>query len=343
MPNPVQQGGIGLGNVNRAFQNKVFDLAGQRDQVGLRPGANAHNLMYVPANVVNGDTITIGDDTYEVDIINTDSSVNTNVALNGTDTISLVTTATAPATAISVGDVIKIESEFLLVLRKVSTTSYVCFRAYAGSAIASHLTNQDVIVSDSVPTGGHISIPLVTTLTPAAFAISFAAVFNYETPAQETTTTRTQTEGEDFTAYSLGTKTAILIVANEPGVNVTATTEDFSASTDNVWANATMVGGLDPAIARSESVSRAVTSAEELDGYMFFAFPFTVRSVTVEMIITATGQRVYFSGEVLIGFAETTTEVLPATIVTIANVGPASTSYIVGFAATNTLTLTAWE
>lgn len=317
-----------------------------RDSIARRSGVRAMNVMYVPANVVNGDTITIDGETYELDIINTDSSVNTantddTGPLNATDTVSLVTTTAAPGTAISVGDVIRIENELLLVLRKISTTQYVCARAYAGSAIATHVKNTDVFVSDSVPT--NVSIPLVTTLTPAAFAIAFVAVFNYAPPDGESAPARAGSQSATFIAYSLGTKLQVLLLAVDAGVNVAATTEEFANSTDNVWANATMVGGKDPAVAGVEASERAVTAAEELAGELHFAFPFAVRSAVVQVRVTATGQRVSFTGQVIVAYAETTTEVLPSSIVTVKNTGPASTAYITGFDSTMTVTIIAFE
>lgn len=311
-----------------------------------RPGVRAVNTLYTPANLVNGDTITIGADTYEVDIINTDSGVNTHTvtgALLGTGTVASVTLTAAPATALAAGDVIRIENELMLILRVISTTNVVVARAYAGSSIATHAANTDVFVSDSAP-ADNISVPLVTTLTPAIFGPAFEAVFNWTPPTGEDAPERTQTEGvSNLVAYDLGSKLYMLFVAQEPGVNVTATTEDFSNSTDNVWANATMVGGQDALVGGVEIAGRAVTSAEELAGDMHFAFPFTVRAVVIQMFVTATGQKVDFTGDVVIAYAETTTEVLPATIVTVRNTGPASTAYITPFASTHTINVIAFE
>jgi hypothetical protein len=321
-------------------------------QVGTRPGANASNMLQVPANVANGDTITIGDDVFEVDIINTDSAVNTandddTGPLNNTDTVSLVTLGAAPATAISAGDVIKIESEMMLVLRKLSTTQYVVYRAYAGTSIATHAKDLDVIVSDSVPT--NISVPLVTTLTPAAFGPAFAAVLNWEPPADESAPARTATigvtanaDGHTFTAYSLGAGQEILVAADTAGADTTATTEDFSNSTDNVWANATMVGGVDAGVTGHEVQVRTATAAEELAGRMVFFFPFTVRAAAVR-VRTSAGVVKAFTGTVLVGTNETTGEALPDSTVQVRNVGAASTAYAVVFAATDVLEVEAWE
>ena len=352
MADPSTKGGIKVRNLHKSLRDRLFAASGQKTKVGLRPGACAFAQLYVPANVVNGDPITIGADTFEVDIINTDSAVNTanaaEGALNGTDTQSLVTLGAAPATAISAGDVIRIENELMLVVRKLTTTTYVVYRRYAGSTEATHAQNLDVFVSDSVPT--NISIPLVTTLTPAAFSPAFVGVFNWSKAAGDVRPARTATEGASKTA-GLGARTAmptvglgpgaagqtVLIVNNNPGVDTTAVSEDFANSTDNVWVAATFTGGLAAAVVGAEMVERVPTSAEVLGGEMHFPFGFTVRSVLAMMRITSTGEQLAFNGLVLIGYAESTDATLPTTIVTLRNVGPASTAYITEFATTHTV------
>lgn len=332
--------GIAQRNLDYAVQDLLLNAAGQADQVALRPGANAHNVMYVPANVVNGDTITIGDDEFEVDIINTDTTINLSGAMDGTsDPVLLTASATLAKVA---GNLLKLDNEILKIITKVDTTHFVCARARCGTAIATHVDTSDIIGSDADPT---VTIPvgLVTTLTPAAFSQAFAAEFNNAKSGTTRLTVLASTEFANFTAYALGTKNQVLVVANEPGVDTTATTEDFANSTDNVWANATMVGGLDAAVAKCESVSRVPTAAEELAGYLHFIFPFTVRTVSVEMVITASGLRVPFTGEVLVGFAETTTEVLPGTVVTLVNTGAASTAYANVWSVSTTVSITAFE
>lgn len=319
--------------------------------LAYRPGVCAQNVLYVPANVVDGDTITFKGTTFEVDIINTDSGVNTHAAtgaLNGTDRESQVILASAPVTPLVVGQVLRIESEMLKVLRVNSTTLIAVQRGYAGTTIATHAANTDVFVSNANP-ATNVQIPLVTTLTPVAFCAAFVAVFN-ALPAGGIRPTSQATPAaiyEHYRAYpgvlGLDAGQQIVIVALQAGVDATATTEEFTASTDNVWGAATMTGGVDPGVAAFEVSRRVPTAAEELQGEMHFAFPFTVRDARVEMVVTATGQRVSFGGEVHIGYVESTDATMPGTVVTLRNQGPASTAYITGFAATNTVSVLATE
>jgi hypothetical protein len=326
-------------------------------KIGTRPGVRALNVLNVGADVVNGDVLAVqyvypgaaSYKTFEVDIINTDSAVNTaNTAagaLAGTGTHALVTLGGAPATAISVGDVIRIENELLLVMRKLSTLLYVVARAYAGTTIAAHAQDLDVFVSDSVPPA-NISVPLVTTLTAAAFAAAFVAVFNWAPPAGESAPVRTTPHVGRYTAMptvGLGAGAEILIVGDDAGVDVTVCSEEFANSTDNVWANAGLVGGVDPGVLAFEVASRVPNATEFLLGEMHFAFPFTVRTVLVTVRVTATGIIKAFLGTVLIGYGESTAAQLASNIVTIRNVGAASTAYAAEFTTTDTVQVHAAE
>ena len=350
------RGGIKVESLHKSLVARLLPDLGegvaaneaQAARIGTRPGVRAMNSLVVPASVVNGDTIVFGSSTFEVDIINTDLAVNTaNTAagaLAGTGTHALVTLGAAPATAVAAGQVHRIENELLLVLRVLTTTTYVVARAYGGSAIAAHAQNLDVFGSDANP-ASNISVPLVTTLTPAAFAPAFVATFNFTPPTGEDRPARTSDLIDDYTALptvGLDAGQQILVVANEAGVDVTATTEEFANSTDNVWANATLVGGVDPGVAASESSSRVVTASEDLQGEMHFFFPFTVRTAVVSVRTTA-GVIKSFAGTILIAQVESTDATLPAGAVSIQNVGAASTAYAAPFAATDVVTVTAFE
>lgn len=321
--------------------------------VAQRPGTKALAVLYVPANLVNGDVFTVAGVTFEVDIINTDSGVNTanddvTGPLSASESVSLLTTTAAPATAINAGDLLAVESEMMKVLRKLSTTQYVVARGRCGTAIAAHAKNLDVIVSDAAP-AANVPVGLVTTLTPAAFAPAAVEEFLNAAAGAERATAKAPTAAvsDAYTPVAIALNGTvggqIIFIANEPGVDAAAVSEEFTNSTDNVWGAATFTGGLDAAVGGLECVSRVATASEELAGEMHFAFPFTVREVIVAMEVDSTGQRVFFSGAVKKAYVESTDVTLPATVVTLRNVGPASTAYITGFASTHRVTVLAFE
>lgn len=350
MEDQSQYGGIRLKSLAKEVVDRLLEGREDSGQVALRPGTKAIAELYMPANLVNGDTIVVGADTFEVDIINTDSGVNTantddTGPLNDTDAVSLVTLTAAPATAIAAGNLYRIENEIIKCTRVISTTQFVAIRGRCGTTIATHVKNTDVYASDAAP-ATNIPVGLVTTLTPAVFGPAFVEEFNNAVAAGERATAKASTEYANFTAVpslGLGVGQVVILIANEAGVDVTATTEDFANSTDNVWGAATFTRGLAPSSGRVESIEVVPTAAEELVGEMHVAFPFTVRTVIVQMRITATGQQVAFTGAVHKGYVESTDVVLPSTVVSLRNVGPASTAYITPFAATHTVTITAFE
>lgn len=351
MQEQSQYGGIKLTSLAKEVVDRLLQGTGDYAKVGTRPGACAIALLNLPANLVNGDVLTIEGVTFEVDIINTDSGVNSADsaagALNGTDDTSLVTLAAAPATAINAGDLIRIENEIMKVMRKLSTTQYVVKRGRCGTTIAAHLQNLDVFVSDAVITSGNIPVGLVTTLTPAVFGPALVQEFNnlargaFERPVAKAAPTTLTDAWLAHPALSAGQQ--ILFTKRTAGADVTALSEEFSNSTDNVWSAATNTGGQAAGVLASEAVQRVPTAVEELLGEMHFAFPFTVRQAQIAMRITATGQRVFFNGALQLGYVESTDATLPGTIVTVRNQGPASTAYITPFSVSHTVEIYAFE
>lgn len=341
-------GGIGIDNLSPTLASLIpdavtslHDSAGSAIQVSeamaVRPGVRASNTLYLPADVVDADLITVGDDTFEVSIVNTDTTRNLNGALDGTSDPVMVTLAAAPGVALTAGDLIRVENEILKVLQATPATfQYVCARARCGTVIAAHIDGSDVYQAAAPVTAGHIPVGLVATLTTAVFGPAFVAEFNNALAGVQRATAKASTEYVNFTAYSLASKGQVLVVANYPGVNVTACTEDFANSTDNVWANATMVGGYDPGVLGSELAVHAVTAAEALSGQIHIPFPFSVRECIVQFRITATGIPVAWDGQIVKGYAETTTEVLPDKIVSLLNEFASSTAYHTVFDSTMT-------
>jgi hypothetical protein len=347
----AEAGGIKIRNLHAEVQARLLAESGLAAMTATRPGVRASVVLNLPANVANGDVFTVDGTTFEIDIINTDSGVNTVDSALGVladEAVSLLTLSAAPATAIDAGNLVRVESEIMKVARKLSTTQYVVIRGRCGTAIAAHLQNLDVIVSDAAP-ASNVPVGLVTTLTPAVAGPAIIEEFNNLAAGGERATAKAPptTLTDEFqalpSALGLGAGQEILFVAREAGANLAAVSEEFANSTDNVWSAATFTGGVDPAVLGVAVAVRVPTAVEELLGQMHVALPFTPRAIIVEMKITSTGQRVFFNGAVLNGYVESTDATLPATIVTLRNVGPASTAYITPFAVTHTITVIALE
>jgi hypothetical protein len=347
----AETGGIKIRNLHAEVQARLLAESGLAAMTATRPGVRASNVLNLPANVANGDVFTVDGTTFEIDIINTDSGVNTVDAAAGAladEAVSLVTLSAAPATPILAGALIRVENEIMKVSRKLSTTQYVVIRGRCGTTIATHLQNLDVFVSDAAP-ASNVPVGLVTTLTPAVAGPAIIEEFNNLAAGAERASSLAPptTLTDEFQALpaSLGLDAGqqILFVAREAGANTAAVSEEFANSTDNVWSAATFTGGVDAAVLGVAVAVRVPTAVEELLGELHVAFPFTPRAVTVEMTITATGQRVFFAGQVHIGYIESTDAVLPDTIVTLRNEGAASTAYIAPFSVSHTVKVIAYE
>lgn len=338
-------GGIQIGNLDPslaklipdAVASTVYQSGKQVNEVlAVRPGVCASQVLTIQANVTNGDLITVGTDVFEVDIVNTDTSTTNSGAIDGTSDPVLVTLAAAASLTIAAGDLIRIGTEIMKVITAVDTKNFVVARGRCGTTKASHLTGQQVFQSDSAPT--NIPVGLVTTLTAAVFGPAFAAEFNNAKSGTTRLTAKASTQFANFTAYSLQSGIEIVIVANTPGANTTATTDDMANSTDSVWGGTTVLGGVDSGIKAVAAVIHTFTAVEELVGQAHVAFPFTVASVHVQIRDGTTGQPIAFTGQIKINNTGLTDH-----IVSIINTGPASTAYITPFAAGQKATVVAFQ
>lgn len=318
---------VEVDDISSAFQGRIFDAANRKDRIVLFPGAKAQALLQVASNVADGETVTIGTNVFEVDIINTDSGVNTaNTAAGALDNVSnpaLVTLGAAPATAIVAGEFLRIENEMLKVLRVLSTTTFVVARARGGTAIAAHAQNLDVFVSNAVP--ANIPVPLVITLTPTAFTAALVAEINNALAGIERAVAKASTIYASVVA-SAPTVNEVLIVGASVGVLALATTETL-AGANNAWSAATMTGGLAVGLKKVLRVSRVPTAVEVAVGKMYFPIDFTPSVVIVQVRVTATGVPVAWVGA----------KILAANLITIDNSGATD------WAATDTVDVVAYE
>jgi hypothetical protein len=302
----------------------IFDALGIQDKVAYCPGAYAGNVLSVPADVVDGETVVIGADTYIVDIINTDLTENTVGALDdGSGGLSLVT-ATGVHGRVA-GDLIRIENEIMKVVRVPSTTTMVCARGRCGTTAATHVTASDIYVSDAVH-ATFIPVGLVATLTPTVFTAALVQEINNAKAGDERATAKASTVYSAITA-SLNGVNEVHIKGNTVGVLALATTETL-AGANNEWMAATMFGGVAAGRRRFQTfTARVPTAAEVTLAKMFFFTTFTPTFGVVRMTTTATGLVLAYDGEMTFG----------AGFALLENGGA------VDFATTSTIELTVWE
>jgi hypothetical protein len=235
-------------------------------------GRKAVNVLRLAANVVSQETVTIGADVFEVNVVNTDTTVNVGggeLAV-GTPSISQITIA---AHGLAVGDLIRVENEIMKVIGVVSVNKVTVRRGHSATVIATHADATDIFKAGTAAAAGRIEVGVVATLTPTVFGAALVAVINTEGTAGVTATAISANE--------------VLITANTAGAVVTACTETLSGA-NNVWAAAAMYGGR-AAGQRRVSVQRRVPNATEVAlGNMHFVFDFAPVSVSARVVTTAT-------------------------------------------------------
>jgi len=281
------RGGVDLGNLSQAVHNRLLPAGAVAANFAQQPGARAMNILRVAANVVEGETVLIGGNTFEVDIVNTDTGVNTAAGEwnNVLDPIQVTVTAHA----LVAGDLLRVENEIVKIMRVIDANTLVVARGRCGTTTATHADGLDIFKS-ATPPASNIPVGLVTTLTPAVFTPALADEINnpLTVTSKERVTAKASTIFGQVQATSLQAGVEMLLEAVSAGVLALATTETL-AGVNNAWSNATMVGGLAGANAKHQFVKRVPTADEVALGFMRFSFPFTPAKVVVAVIITASG------------------------------------------------------
>ncbi len=199
------------------------------------PEAPATNHLFLAANVISAETVTVGADVYEVEIVNTDSTDNT----QGGDFVPLtdplvvvdaVTNYPNVFAAVVVGSLIRIGTEIMRVTDK-GAADLTFQRGVSGTTTATHANAADIFIGNGIAGGSTVAVGLVTTLTPAAFKAAFLDDFNSETT-------------EAFTASSVGTGVTITADADGTASNGVATTETLTGAGNN-WQSGSTFGGRD--------------------------------------------------------------------------------------------------
>lgn len=232
-------------------------------------GGVAMNVLRLASNVANGERIVIGSDTFEIDIINTDSTINTTAAL-----VSETETVLAMADhGLVTGNLLRIENEICRVKKVIDEDTIVIQRGVSGTTIATHVTDSDIYVSDAAPAAPLIPIGLVTTLTPTAAAPAIVDTINdYNTGG--------------VAAYSVSVNEIVIQTREGKLPRLLPTTETL-AGANNEWAAAAMYGSVVTEVRGVALAQRAANATEAALDHMLFNFPFTVTSYMVQVRTSA--------------------------------------------------------
>lgn len=242
----------------------------------------AMNVLRLAANVANGEQIVIGNDTFEIDIINTDSNVNTSEALNATDTETVLVMAAHGRVA---GNLLRIENEIVRVKSVVDASTIVIARGSAGTTKATHVSGSDIYQSDAAPAAPLIPIGLVTTLTPTAAA-----------PAIVDTINDLNTGG--VFAYSVSVNEIVVQTADGVQPRLLPCTETLAGS-NNVWAASAMYGVASTEVRGVVLSARAANATEVALDHMLFNFSFSPVAVMIQ-VRTAAGALKTWDGAITV-------------------------------------------
>lgn len=241
----------------------------------IDPGEKAVNQLRVASNVVSAETVTIGANVYEIEIVNTDTTDNTSAANsfnNTTDPLTLATFTTSyPNTTIAVGGLLRLENEIIRCTAS-SGGSRTFSRGQSGTTTAAHADSSvDIFKGDGIAGGSTIAVGMVTTLTPTVFTAALVDDIN----------------GVGTVAASAEAISAneVLLYADSVGVLATACTETLGGA-NNAWTSTTMYGG---AAGGRISIQKRVPLTQEVTlGNMHFHFDFAPTVLAARVAPTAT-------------------------------------------------------
>jgi hypothetical protein len=303
-----------MSNLAKSVQDLLLAAAAFKAETARTPGSRATGTLRLAANLVEAETVTIGPDTYEVETLNVDTTIDTSLGeWNNTTNPILVTMA---AHGLVAGDNVAVGTEVLKCLRVVDVNHLVFLRGRAGTTNAAHADGVSIFKGNGVVAG---RIPWVTagTLTPAVMGPSLAAEINNVSPtgvevsAAKSSTIYTGVNA--ITATSLQSGAEVFLEAVNVGVLALALTETL-AGVNNVWGAATMVNGMAPANKRFAAVAVVPTATDVALGVLRFSFPFLVSSASVNVLLTADGTPIAWNGGITgIGTARITVDNAGAT------------------------------
>src|SRR5262245_30883147 len=270
---------------NLLFTAVAASATKSKDQVVLRPGLKAIGILRVAANIAEGETVTIGTNVFEYDVVNTDSTINvSNNDLNNTNNPAKVTHAAHGQVA---GNLVRFENEICKILRIIDANSYVVARGRCGTSVATHANGVDIFVS-ATPPAANIPVGVVTTLTPAVATPALAAEINNALAGGERATAKASTIFSTHLATSLLAGAEMLLQSVAEAALTTSLAETL-AGANNVWAAAAMAGGAVAAVKRVGRAFRVPNATEVALDEMQFVFGFTPTSVDIFVRVTATG------------------------------------------------------
>lgn len=284
----------------------VTATAAQLNSLEHDPGVKASAVLRVDGNVADGETVEIGADLYEVQVVNTDSTDDT--AASAWDNVDdpLVVDISAAAydnlrPLVHVDDLIRVETEIMKIIDvDVVTNEITLSRGRSNTTNAAHADAQSIFTCAAPGTLAGFAVGMVATLTPAVFTPALAAEINEET-----------TEPVEAQVIS---NNQLLLLATAVGVQATALDEALMTA-DNVWDTAAMRAGAAPAMRRTVVVTRVPNATEVALDRVLIPLDFAPVAAIVQVRVTATGEPVAWDGNTILRTVEQRIDVINSGLV----------------------------
>lgn len=278
--------GIKLFNLDDSLKSRIPTAAAVVAGSVMAMGRRAFQILRLAANVSDPDTVTIGPDVYEIEIVAIDTLINTSGGeLNNTTDPAGVTIT---GHGLSAGDPFRVESEIMTVLAVIDANRVLAARGRFGTTIATHADGLDIFKGNGV-TAGRIPVGFNATFTPAVAGPALAAAINNAVAADgQRPTGKVSTIFNRLNAVSLAAGAEVLVFGITEAAITDAVAETL-AGAGNAWDAAALAGGQAQGDRKSFFAARVPVAAEVTAGRLQFPMSFTPTYVNIVVRVTATG------------------------------------------------------
>lgn len=266
---------IGNGTAKGRLINSILE-----NMEGTRPFVE----LALSGVVADQETFTLGDVTFEIHQVNTDTgAVVSGGELASDATVDEFTVGTTPIASIQVGHVLRLATEYMLVLSRNATAGTVRVqRGYAGSTAVVHANGVVINEAAQAVGAGNAPVPVGATLTAAAADDLIVAAANAYFGEK----------GGDVEAVI---ESAGVVLFHFPPNDQGALTVAETLVNGTIGA---LAGSQEVATLSRAEAQRVPTAAEVAAGKMHFVFPFSPKMAKVTVFTTATGAAVAWDGAV---------------------------------------------
>ncbi len=263
--------------------NDVNATAAQLNTVVFLQPTRSHQTLEIAADVVDEDEFTLGDDTFEVEVL-TVAGVNTADNADGViaiDAVSPITVHFAADPGLDVGQLFRISDEIfrVTVVDGADDEIITADREVHGTVAEAHVQDSVTFVGDGLTDPAHIAVGFGVTLTAAQARTTFPIAYN-----------ESSTEG--YAMITLAGNYLGVLENTASSTNVPTSSTFFGA---NLWHGDSTVGGKAAAPSRIAKHFHTVTADEVTAGVIYIPVDYVPAGV-VWRVHDGTGAPVAFDG-----------------------------------------------